>query len=85
MLQEKRKIPRHRVYRGAHISFGGLHAAIDCVMRGCSDLGARLIVESPIGVPDRFDLVYEDHARLACRVIWRSAKEVGVAFVTEQP
>lgn len=83
MLPEKRKAPRHRVYKGAHISFRGLHAAIDCVVRDYSDLGARLIVESPIGVPDRFDLVSSDHPIRACRVIWRSAKEMGVAFVVE--
>jgi hypothetical protein len=48
---------RCRVLKGAHITFKGHWAAIDCVVRNLSDRGACLKVESPIGIPDSFDLV----------------------------
>jgi hypothetical protein len=79
--EERRKASRHRVFKGAQISFRGLHAAIDCVVRDYSDTGARLVVESPVGIPDRFDLVRENFPAVACRVIWRRATQVGVEFI----
>ena len=40
-----------------------------------------LKVESPIGIPDTFDLVL-DHAPVrSCRVTWRKATQIGVEFV----
>jgi hypothetical protein len=38
-------------------------------------------VASPIGVPDQFELVFtSDHSRRQCRMVWRSATQIGVAF-----
>jgi PilZ domain len=71
---------RHRVLKGAKIVFKGREATIDCVVRNLSARGACLIVESPIGIPDSFDLVL-DHASVRdCRVTWRKATKIGVAF-----
>ena len=45
-----------------------------------SDRGACLKVESPIGIPEAFDLVL-DHAFVGnCRVTWRKATQIGVEF-----
>jgi hypothetical protein len=78
--QEKRKSDRHRVLKGAQISFRGLHAAIDCVVRDFSESGARLNVETSVGIPDRFDLVRDHLPIRSCQVVWRQAKQVGVKF-----
>jgi hypothetical protein len=78
---QKRRVSRRRVFKGAQISFRGLRAAIDCTVRDISDLGARLIVESPIGVPDRFDLVQNGRESRFCRVVWRKATQIGVEFI----
>lgn len=41
---------------------------------------ACLKVESPIGIPDAFDVVL-DHASIRnCRVTWRKATQIGVKF-----
>lgn len=48
---QRRRISRRRVFKGAQISFRGLRAAIDCTIHDILELGARLVVESPIGVP----------------------------------
>ncbi|WP_281180583.1 PilZ domain-containing protein [Devosia elaeis] len=80
-LQNKRSSARRRVLKQARMSFNGGRSTIDCVLRNLSDTGARLKVTSPLGVPDRFELVLlTDKRTLACRVVWRSAEEIGVVF-----
>jgi PilZ domain len=78
--QERRNVARHRARKTAHITFKGHWATIDCTVFNLSDQGACLQVESPIGIPDTFDLVL-DHASVRdCRVTWRKATRIGVAF-----
>jgi hypothetical protein len=54
-VEEKRESLRTRVLKTGSISFGG--AAISCVVRNISALGALLEVQSPLGIPERFILV----------------------------
>lgn len=54
-MEEKRESLRTRVLKTGSISFGG--AAISCVVRNISALGALLEVQSPLGIPERFILV----------------------------
>ena len=77
----KRKAARHRVLRGGAISFHHLGAKIDCTARNLSETGACLMVESPLGIPDDFDLVLDrENAPRRCHVVWRSANRIGVKF-----
>jgi hypothetical protein len=77
---ERRNEARPRALKRARITFKGRRATIDCTVRNLSNLGACLKVESPIGIPDTFDLVL-DHAPVrGCRVIWRNATQIGIAF-----
>jgi hypothetical protein len=50
-------------------------------VRNLSTTGACLSVESPVGIPDTFNLVFDsgEPSRMA-RVIWRKAKLMGIAF-----
>jgi hypothetical protein len=78
--QERQNDVRQRVLKGAQIVFKGHQALIDCVVLNLSDGGACLKVESPIGIPDTFDLML-DHASVRnCRVAWRKATQIGVQF-----
>ena len=71
---------RKRVLKKAQIVFKGRGAAIDCVILNLADRGACLKVESPLGIPDSFDLML-DHATVGnCRVTWRKATQIGVEF-----
>ena len=80
-VQERQNEVRNRVLKGAQIVFKGRGAVIDCVILNLADGGACLKVESPIGIPDSFDLLI-DHATVGnCRVIWRKATQIGVEFV----
>jgi hypothetical protein len=80
--QERRNETRRprRALKRARITFKGRRATIDCTVLNLSDLGACLKVESPIGIPDTFDLVLYNAPVRSCRVTWRSATQIGVAF-----
>lgn len=82
---ERRNAPRRRSLKGAQISFRGLRAAIDCTIRDYSETGARLIVESPIGIPEKFDLVQVGARTRFCRVVWRKPTQIGVEFFDTKP
>ncbi len=76
---EKRALYRHRVLKAGTIEFGG--GAIDCIVRNLSATGAALDVPTPVGIPDKFNLiVLSDGLRFACRVVWRKAARLGVRF-----
>ncbi|MBR0739822.1 PilZ domain-containing protein [Bradyrhizobium liaoningense] len=78
-MDERREKARHRVLKGGTIEFGG--GAIDCTIRNLSDTGAALDVTSPVGIPDRFALLVQaDGKHLACTVVWRKEKRIGVKF-----
>jgi hypothetical protein len=77
----KRRAPRHRVLKGAKISFHELGTSTDCIMRNVSDAGACLIVESQAGIPNDFDLVLDSGKAIKhCHVEWRSRTKIGVSF-----
>ena len=78
--QERRGLTRNRIFKGAQITFMGHGAAIDCTVRNLSGSGACLKVATPIDVPDTFDLVLDDTSVRHCRVTWRKATQIGVAF-----
>ena len=81
MTEEKRVAARRRVFKGGQITFTGRGAAIDCFIRNISDTGARLTVESAVGIPDTFDLMFDQGLIRKCEVVWRQATEIGVRFV----
>ena len=84
---DQRKSKRHRVQRPAMIDLGrnlgrdaGLRSCIVCDM---SEDGARIAVESPETVPKEFWLMVsqDETASRRCRVIWRSADQIGVSYL----
>ena len=80
---DKRQTDRRRTYKGARIAFDGRRASIECLVRNLSETGACLAVESPLGIPEAFDLVLDsDDSSHPCRVVWRDADRIGVAFRT---
>jgi PilZ domain len=80
LKQRRQNEARQRVLRGAQIVLKGHEAVIDCVLRNLSDRGACLKVESPIGIPDAFDLMLDHASARHCRVTWRRATQIGVEF-----
>jgi hypothetical protein len=78
--QDRRNVARHLALKTAHIIFKGHWTTIDCTVLNLSDRGACLKVESPIGIPDTFDLVLDHVFVRNCLVTWRKATQIGVEF-----
>lgn len=78
-MVESRRSARNRILKAGTIDLGG--GAIDCTVRNLSATGAALEVADQAGIPERFILVISaDAARLACHVVWRKGRRLGVAF-----
>jgi hypothetical protein len=79
-MSENRKITRRRVLKLGTIALNG-DGGITCRIRDISEGGACLEVASQFGIPDEFKLVIGvDDWQRSCRVAWRKANRIGVAF-----
>lgn len=78
-MTEKRTAPRQRVLKRGTITFGG--GGIDCTVRNLSATGARVDIESPVGLPDSFELVIEaDQFQRRGHAVWFKGRQLGIAF-----
>ncbi len=53
-LTERRGSRRHRVLKGAQLSFNGGFGALECTVRNLSETGARLSFGETSAVPPKF-------------------------------
>jgi hypothetical protein len=78
---ERRRAMRARTLKSARILFNQHHSVIDCTVRNLSPGGACLNVASAIGIPERFDVMFDaDHSIRPCRMVWHKEKQLGVEF-----
>ena len=79
-----RKHPRKPFHWPAKI-IAANDAPLSCTVTDVSQSGARLKVDKPDELPEKFFLVLTTtgKTRRLCRVIWRAKKDVGVKFVAE--
>ena len=80
---DKRSMQRRSTLKGGKIVFNAGRSTIDCTVRNLSAKGAKLLVNSVVGIPDTFDLVLQGHSKQPCRIKWRRLKEIGVEFRTD--
>ena len=81
MTADHRSAQRHRTLKGGHIVVNDGFSTFDCTIRNMSDTGAKLLVASSVGIPDRFALAMQDGRNFACEVAWRTENEIGVRFL----
>jgi hypothetical protein len=53
------------------------------VLSETSASGAKLVMPSTAGIPDRFELFFEDGAQKSCIVRWRKLADIGIEFIDE--
>lgn len=81
--KERRTHIRQRTLKGGRIVINDGMSTFQCTMRNFSPAGARLQIAGVIGIPDSFELLLDDGRKFACKVIWRTATEIGVNFLPE--
>ena len=78
---ERRQQSRARTLKAARILLNQHHSVIDCTVRNLSPGGACLNVATSLGIPERFDVIFEaDHSIRPCRLVWHKEKQLGVEF-----
>lgn len=79
---ELRGKPRRQFRYTAQILIDGKSAPRPCKLVDVSETGARIILKQDESLPDRFLLLLSEDggARRKCRVVWRDARVIGVAF-----
>ena len=81
---ERRNVTRTRISRSAKIIAPRRTSVIHCTVQNITSSGACLKVANTYGMPDTFELTFEHgRTRRLCRVVWRTADELGVAFESE--
>lgn len=81
MFAERRGTERHRVFKGATLSFNKGYGAFECVVKNLSDGGARLSFGETSAVPNQFSLQLSgDNARRPAIVRWRTINAIGISF-----
>ncbi len=78
-MSERRTAGRHRTLKAGTIVLNEGLSTIDCLVRNLSESGARLEVENPLTLPDRFELTLDGHSK-ACDGVWKSVRHVGIRF-----
>ena len=78
-MSERRTANRQRTLKAGTIILNEGFSTIDCLVRNLSESGARLEVDNPLTLPDRFELTLDGHSK-ACDVVWKSARHVGIRF-----
>ncbi|UJQ95330.1 PilZ domain-containing protein [Mariluticola halotolerans] len=77
--RDKRLSPRRTAAIPAVITHG--RGAAKCIIRNVSETGAKIEVLSVGQIPNTFRLVASGHEQHQCRVVWRTLRELGVAFI----
>lgn len=81
VFPERRSAMRHKVLKGATLSFNKGYGALECVVRNLSGRGARLHLGETTAVPNFFSLeIAGEQTPRSARVRWRSQTAVGVEF-----
>lgn len=84
--EERRLASRRRTLFSGKIIFNQQSSVFTCIVRNISDAGACLEIESPVGIPDQFELLVEGAGiRADYRVIWRHGKRIGVSRANLPP
>ncbi len=79
---DARVASRRRVLKAGIVASNDRRLTSTCMVRDVSETGARLKLESTVGIPDTFELIIEiDGLEASCEVMWRSTNEVGVRFL----
>ncbi len=83
-MDEHRKTGRSRTVLRATIIFNNRNSSLDCMIRNFSDVGAKILIDDTIAIPQQFELQVPQKGRsFASKVIWRSNGEIGIEFANE--
>ena len=82
--EQRRRLFRRRMLKGARISFDHSSSIFSCTVRDISEGVALLEIGNTMPIPDEFTLAMEDgSATYRCKVRRRTMTTLGVEFESE--
>jgi hypothetical protein len=80
-MEEKRRLPRHAVHKGARILFNQDKPPLDCIVFDLTSNGADLQLALNLHAPKWFELSFDNfRSRRHCRLAWQHNDKLGVCF-----
>ena len=82
--EDKRIAPRQKVLKAAKIISIDNKTVLDCTVRNLSDMGAQLVIEKNVSVPDEFQFFLANGDTVRDAVLaWHRGDRVSVKFKGE--
>lgn len=82
---ERRTEYRRRALMAGTLRFKTRSGTLSCVVRDLSETGAKLVISSPMWIPEQFELeIQHQDMRIDARPVWRGATEMGIAFISKR-
>jgi len=82
-LEHRKASERSKQLKKVQVIFNNGICTIDAVLRNVSEEGARIEVDSPHEIPDKFLLKFtSDYKTRQCLIVWRDGKSIGLRFVS---
>jgi hypothetical protein len=82
-MQDRRRFPRTKCFKGAKIQSAG-QTAVTCIVRNVSAEGVKIELPYSLVLPAEFDLCFDIGPRMRqCRVMWQTAREAGIWFAQQ--
>jgi hypothetical protein len=79
--QERRRLSRSRILKGAKLVLGKT-SMLDCIVRNVTTTGARIEISSATRLPEAVGLTFDGGRTVrACQVVWRRVTSTGLKFI----
>jgi hypothetical protein len=83
---ERRLVTRTTINRDALLFFRGQSGPFPCCVRNVTNVGAGVELNGTIDAPPEFDVSFDRfRSKRTCRLVWRQADFIGVAFEDDVP
>jgi hypothetical protein len=82
-MEERRTGRRDRTFLKGSIAFNNRNSTADCLIRNCSDQGAKIAFAEPFSLPAEIELSIPIKGQeRRSRIVWRHGSEMGVRFAS---
>lgn len=80
-MVERRKLQRHPLVKNVKIMIANQASPIECIICNLTSHGACLRFAATMHAPEIFEISLDNFRSVrTCRVAWRNAERLGVAF-----
>ncbi len=80
-LERRQSLPRKVQLRKVRLIYNNGFSTSDAILRSLSNTGAKIEVNNPLILPDRFTMMSSNgDIHVKCRRVWRNRRYIGLQF-----